>query len=850
MTLAKGSLGECSKSTRDVIVSLFITLGVCWPLNIALRAAGTTVFAWLLPPVTAILTILIMSCPWLSMQNVMLLFMFLVVQDGCRTPPSQSLYPLGLLGTCAVGCLAAVFIILLPNIKSALAIERVKKSLKQVEQDTEIMLNGVKAFMLDAGVSYERTRRDVSTIELAVDRITEDSDSLQGNVDAAQWELHFLWCKRDNDGLTDWVKVIRAQQGHNRMIRVAVMQRLLGEEASNGDEVLRRSKSTLSSRLQKSIDELVTSLIEAVKFCTYCAVAFTPAEAHEFCRREWDTDVIDDVKNQLVDSLKMARNSLSIALDEAERLLESSQDTKTSSFAFIIRRIQLCHGLVAFSEDLRTFLEKYDVNKQGPSSRSDPWYRKVLELFLQPWPRYSFEVYRLPFKAALGMFLASLFVAVPQMHEWAQPNAVWPALTVASVNLPSTGSSMVKAIDRLRGTLIASAYALMVVGMFGNDGTLTNNYVKVPALTLFTFAAIYMKNPARSYENTYAATSIGSILYGSIGYDYEVKKYIPDRIALIFTGVLIFSFVEFLVFPRSSRKLVQQNGLKFFSTVKDFLATASVAMDALSLYVPPSESKESSACDDWKLDEHDIEKGMLSNPIDGPLCVVVIETHARENLDALKADLSAVKKATSEARKELQAAIDEPSFGFSLKLNSTKYSGLVHMQHECEEQASLLVNIIERLQHYHIKDIAGENPFRDLQWPTTFSEIIGDASRQLQRCCLLLDEAFPDGYLRPQDDNSALALQAGEMFRNFEDVRLKILPQWSKKYHSFLRLRCSIKEVNESLSLELRVCLAIAESVILEICRYLQKAGNFVELIACEFPRFSSPDELFLSHSN
>ena len=95
-------------------------------------------------------------------------------------------------------------------------------------------------------------------------------------------------------------------------------------------------------------------------------------------------------------------------------------------------------------------------------------------------------------------------------------------MTVASVNLGTTGSSFHKAYDRLSGTMIAAAYALIVTDLFpGNTDS-----VKVPAIAFFTFTVIYLWSDEHVYMYTYAATSIGSMIYGCVKNDFDIMTYI------------------------------------------------------------------------------------------------------------------------------------------------------------------------------------------------------------------------------------------------------------------------------------------------------------------------------------
>jgi hypothetical protein len=1067
VVIAEGSVGACAPFSKSVIRTLVLVMCLSWPINLFLLQTSSKLFGLLLPIFTAILTLIIMLCPWFTLKNLMLLYMFLVIQSGCRSPMTSVLYPLQLSGSCALGCIVATGIAMLPLPKPASAILKVRHQLKNSQQDAEIMLAGVQSFMACGGANLVRVRRAVSSIELAIERMETNLQSLKKYAAPARWELGVCYrfqCNMDptDSGLQAWIETLTKQLEYSKMIRFAVVQRLLGEQATTYHSDLKEAKTILSLRLQDCMNELIENTTNAMAFCN-CSLKVI--EMHtcspKVSNEKGDVNTIERIRQDTIQALESTRRGLAEALDEAEELVMIDSDRQdhghrkhhhmsTPSFAFIIRRIQLCHGLFGYSEEISKFMEKRSNSarkssddNEGETCVRNPYQatlstlRDVYAFFVQPWPKYSPESYRLPLKAALGMAIASLFVAVPALYEIAKPNAVWPALTVASVNLGTTGSSFTKATDRLRGTLIASAFALLLSELLGEDGNMINDWIKIPSLTLFTFVAIYLKDPAHSYEYTYAATSIGSMLYGSVAFDYNLNSYIPKRIALIFMGVLIFAFVEMFVFPRSSKELVQTSSLTFFGNMKGFLDTAAVSLAALSLYVPmPAMSEGSEENSHWDdgffvdacagknndsggrsnrrlentregnvdVDRDDFEvsadpstcsvsvdkKNTAKNSPDGddlrpdnkenanygkisrhsqdgddknkvsrnyadaarvrtnesnkkddvrvsdPTIYLSagknstasiewgtddlvaydedkegsqdsatstllgrnmkqLERHAAENLEVLSGHLGAVKKAIAIYKKELPSALAEPYWGFELKMSPHKFKLMADLQTTCCEQASLLLKIIQDLQSLYLKDILEENPLlRKLNWATMFADMIRQASAHLEQCVLLLDAAFSDRRLRPQDENSDLALRAGIMFRNFEDVRLGILLQWSHRYTSFLRLRrasrpaptatepfrqpiyaTSVLGVNPSSdeammvesshsegtaaahqqelsshgeghidSLEIRVYVAIAESLILEICRHLQKAGKVVEEIAHDYPRFEDSQVL------
>lgn len=890
--ITKESVGGIAPFSKDIVRTLILVMCLSWPVNLLLLQMNSLVFAILFPFFTGILSFIIMLCPWLALKNLMLLYMYLVIQSGCRAPAESRLYPVQLAATCTLGCFVSILVMLLPLPKPSLAVLKVKHCLKNVQHDSELMLAGVESFMAVGGANLRRTRRAVSSIELAIEKMDLDIAKLKNNVEAAQWELHawrFLRLKcfsnqEPQDILVKWIEVLTRQQEYSKMIKFAVMQRLLGEGTTNYHQDLKDAKLTLSMYLKDCMAELIQCTRNSMAFCnsTVQGIPKMPINSR-FVQAEEDLEMVEHIRNDNVKALEKTKAGLDQALDRAETLIEVQEDRNhhelsTPAFAFIIRRIQLCHGLFAYSEEISTFLQESFAIRRPEKPKRNAIVLAFLDLynfFTQPWPKYSREAYHLPLKAALGMSIASLFVAIPHLYDLAKPNAMWPGLTVASVNLSTTGSSFVKAVDRLRGTLIASAFALLLSELLGAKGDLTNNWIKIPALTVFTFIAIYLKDPAHSYEYTYAATSIGSMLYGSVAFDYNLHSYIPKRIAFIFMGVLIFSFVETFVFPRSSKEIVQRSCLKFFRNMKGYLDTAAISMNALSLYVPinKQEAEWTDSLDNISEREDDFHesdptvyvssKNIAANsdsedtfdlnaPVGGGRDIDQLEKHSAVNAEVLKGHLMAVRKAVTTSKKELDSALTEPYWGFELQMNPHKFKLLMSLQSICQEQAGLLFKIINGLQALYLKNIQQTNPLlHNLDWPKMFAAMIREASGSLEKCVMLLEAAYPDHRLRPQNNNSELALQAGIMFRNFEDIRLGILLQWSNKYKSFLKLRnASMTNLRALLSksqsevkiasLEIRVYVAIAESIILEICRQLQKAGKVVEEIAHDYPRFEN----------
>ena len=184
-----------------------------------------------------------------------------------------------------------------------------------------------------------------------------------------------------------------------------------------------------------------------------------------------------------------------------------------------------------------------------------------------PWLHSNPSKLRLALKTALAMSLASLWVSIPHLREYvAYPNSMWVGITVAVISLENTGSSVIKCIDRLWGTLVAGAYALLVAKLLPFEIM----YVGIASYAVFAFVAILLKNPERSYASECAVTSLASILFGSFYNEIDVNQYVTQRIMLIFIGVITFLFVELALFSRSSRIIVEACALKWFNDLQRY----------------------------------------------------------------------------------------------------------------------------------------------------------------------------------------------------------------------------------------------------------------------------------------
>jgi hypothetical protein len=342
------------------------------------------------------------------------------------------------------------------------------------------------------------------------------------------------------------------------------------------------------------------------------------------------------------------------------------------------------------------------------------------------------------------------------------------------------------------------------------------------------------------------------MLHGSASYNFQEDRYIPKRIALIFSGLLIFIFVELILFPRSPKAIVQARVLESPPSV--FLQRAAVAVEALSRYGPSEERENKEELPSMHGDELDTEIDLK------PLCFRMIdlkdhndrnadqvqkfERHAADGIRTLNHYLDNLKEVVHASEEELSSAFAEPYFGLKLKVGQPMYRRLIDIQLHCTRHSELLVTVVQGLQQCFLTEIRRDNPVRDMDWPSFYADSSREAARHLQSCISKLEEAFPDGTLRAQEQNGEKALHPAILFRKFEEVGSRNVFKWSRKYSKFIQLRKREDLFDTDTvtvdSLDLRVFLAVAESLVLDICQRLQEAGQVVEQISREFLRSPS----------
>eukprot|EP00526_Cylindrotheca_closterium_P001934 CAMPEP_0113601440 /NCGR_PEP_ID=MMETSP0017_2-20120614/230_1 /TAXON_ID=2856 /ORGANISM="Cylindrotheca closterium" /LENGTH=1049 /DNA_ID=CAMNT_0000509733 /DNA_START=94 /DNA_END=3243 /DNA_ORIENTATION=- /assembly_acc=CAM_ASM_000147 len=790
-----------------VLVSL-----VSWPVAYGLTFLEKEWIASIVFPIAIFfLSLIIMTSPQITSNSLMLVVMYIIV----ALPFGVWVWwkPVAWIGTYFVCLAIAVLVNIFPF--PNLALNKTCHQLERFEKDITMLLLSTKIYSNNNGTNVKRARQAISTIEFMSTRIAATIASLKAELPATKVELRLLrWCGGAQAGrdLEAWIQQAERLLDPLQQLRSAVMQKVLGEGSNSSSPELAEAKVVLNGVIGSSRDRLIDAMV--------ASIAVSHAWAHPSERR----NILPNVKTELRQALLDCEHSFHLAICNAahHKMEGASQREQTPLFAHLTRRMASFHAIFAVAESLLRYLENHDRledDKQGQNMEGRPKrkccnpVRQKLSSYktfcLQRWKWHSKDDRRMALKTALGMVFASFFVSMPYLKDMAAPYGTWPGITIAAVNQSTTGSSFHKAVDRLMATMIAGAFSLIVADFLDND-----DVFKTVALTIFTFVTIYLRNAEHAYMYTYACISVGIMLFGSAKTDYDIEGYVPQRIELIFIGIIIFVFTELLLFPRSSRKIVETTSLDFCMSMKAFFKQAIVCSEKLEVYV--NELKADS--------KHGTNKAV----------VILNESKDPFQLNVLYGIQSKLKAQSDTLCKEIDSAIAEPSLGMGQPLHAESFRRLVTQQRNSERQAALLCNTISKLVQYNQQE---GHPMRGgfSTWPHVHRVALQEASGAMDSICCWLESVFPDGRIRAQERNSVKAVNAASTFRSLEDIREKIVLDWSGSFEDVLQHNGFQESDPEALMLMKH---GIITTIILEICRYMQDAGKSIEEIAYHFPTF------------
>lgn len=828
----KRNVGESLQSAWGYSTSIVLTTLLSWPIVLLFRSTSTRMAQVLLPPLTFCLSLIIMTCPWITSPNLMILVMFVVVAAPIRFETTWW-DPLGNMCSYLIGLSMAVLMNLIPPWQPNTATRQMHDLLNTMSKNFSLLFMEELRYTYTTGRSPKMARAAGAEIKVTVDRIAEAFLEMKRLCPAVATEIWWrsFWDRETRNSaekLASWILVLETILVDLNMLKSTLNSRFLGETNDNSTISTRYIRRIIADELGEEYRHLVDDLIQWSVTCNQRADPLwnqpNVGDQTEFLRKNRSSPAA--FASRIAKTRKAfgsAIRKVTTMVHEANGHSQGHGGTATPVFAHIARRSTSIHSLLSIAEALNKYLEVVQLNDhdntRDDSERDTMQNNEIgsrvrsclstipmrletfsntigLTHFKAKWLWHDPSKRRLALKTALGMMLASLWMAVPALWNIAQPFGFWPGLTVASVNLASTGSSFHKAIDRLVGTLFAAAYALLVADFFPGNA----DSAKIPAIAIFTWTVIYLKNDDHEYQYSYAATSIGSMLYGSVKIGYNVEGYIPQRIELIFVGVITFALIELVVFPKSSRLAVETRILEFFFQLQSFVEKANEVI---------SHGEEATSIkDDEKKVNNDNSKDDL--------------------LDELTRIGREVSTTSAILKTEVQYALLEPYFGFSHRLHPQAMNGLVSELRDVETKVYLLIKALKYVLSLRKGADRGKLIQQQYLMSTTYSKFLQSVHKQLDESCEDFKKAFPDGRFHPQDGNLVLAITAAASFRDFRDIRFRIISNWSELLQKPI--------ISSATDPEILIVWGMATSFILEICRHLQLAGKKIELATAHFP--------------
>eukprot|EP00804_Cyclotella_cryptica_P008073 CCRYP_004573-RA/>CCRYP_004573-RA protein AED:0.13 eAED:0.13 QI:288/1/1/1/0/0/2/635/899 len=824
MSALKPTLGDTILATSSLFVPLVPVSIVGYAVSIILDTLDTLLYSILLPFVVIAGTLFIMLCPWpfLTSKNLMLVVFYLMIASplSLRTRDPSALYQeverpewflASFLGTAMTGfCVSlGVHCVLLMTPASTSATRTSLELMNQMSHQTYNLLNGVSLYTNNLGRDIESVMKARGLIEFYITRRKETLGALSSLLSAVQAEsnivkLKSFLCNHTQkccvDSMKKFVQCAEKQQHHADMIHIASTNVFLGEELTVNNESVKDLKTRISHHLGNAIEQL------ALEFQRTEKIYFFTNQGH----RE---NPVDALQSSLGNYVFAMRNAIQDA-DALTTLLERNVKSSARSLSGPkIRSRVIFHAVYSLVHELVDMMAaEKEENVQSEASPST--FMQLKSNLKMPWLHGDIVKRRLALKTSLALGLASLWVSIPYLREEiAYPNGIWVGITVAIVSLDNTGASYMKCVDRLWGTLIAAAYALLISKMLPYDIT----FVRIISYFVFTFVATLLKDPQRPYMSQCSVNGVASILFGSVYNKVVIHEYVTQRIMLIFVGVATFLLVELAVYPRSSRAIVQSCALKFFDELQCFLVDAFKTCESISTF----QCQECEVPDQIKED---------------PLFMLRRGHEEMSSYTSCLSDgLSKLKEIVTQANHELLPGVAEPSLGLRIKLHAIGYEQLFRKQEQCISQLELLVTCVNSLLGYY-SFLPGHEPVRALQWPSLLAAIIHQVSQQLQVCINCCKVVFPRGLCEPGSGSVSNMIVAISGFRSFEVVRLSILTKSIADRHAdnFNMLIASGNEI--SYPPGFRITVALALSSVLTVAQGLQVCGLHIEEIVRAFP--------------
>jgi len=804
--------------------------GIGFGLSVILGLLDVMYYSILLPIVITLGTLVIMLCPWpfLTKKNLMLVVFYILVATPLATKSSDvsmsehleerpKWFLASFIGTISVGLCVSVsvhfFLLLTP--RSTTATRLSLRTMNQLSHSTYHLLASISLYANSLGKDLHGVMRARALIESYTAQRKQTLSTLSGHIDGIHAEFPITKFLRfvSNDSqlfchvnrVEEFLQCAKRQQHHADIIRLATSGPFLGEEYTHMNEMIMNLKTMVSEHLGVASEQIAMESQQAER-------------SYFFTSTSRCNELVDDLKSSMGEYILAIKRTYhdSDKMTSADEFEIDSSAKSLIGAKLRVRVVQI--GVYNF------VLELIDVMTKAPDEQVKTNKFKCKKIgftlrsaLMMPWLHKNPMKLRMALKTSFGMFLASMWVSIPYLREEiAYPNSMWPGITVAVISLEQTGSTVLKCYDRMWGTMIAGACALLVTTLLPST-----ILMGITAYAILAFVSILVKNPERAYANECAVTSLASILFGSYYNDSAVDQYVTQRIMLIFIGVSTFLVVELAIFPRSSRRIVEACALKWFEDLRGLMVDASEVSRSISSFQCKDCDVQECTTDDFPFMLH------LGHNEISPFASNLVDK------------VSGLKETIAVANKELQPAISEPSLGLHVKLHGIGYEKLLHQQERCTSQVEVLITCMNAMIGYY-SCLSEDALVRELRRPEMIAEIINQLVDQLQSCIHGMKLAFPRGLCEPGSCSVSSMIALLSHFRSYEAIRVSILTKTVADNHAEYFKTMMSSDMGHTTGF--RTTIALAISTVLAIAQCLQFCGLHLEEIVRYFPLENSRD--------
>lgn len=413
-------------------------------------------------------------CPWpyITMKNLMLIIFYIIVAsplslrysgfDNDVIVQSEWFVP-ELVGTCTISlCVALlVHLMMIPAQRSTTASRLSQRLVKQLEYETQKLLQSVSEYTSNIGKASSISRQSRTLIEFYVKSRERTLKKLEACLPAmrAEESLRLPISSKNNnlDQVESFVACSKKQQKHAELLRMATTQQFLGEEFTTQNESVRGVKAKMSTNLGFAVEQLALAYVRSEQ-----AFFFDSSDAN--IRND------KDKFHGLESCMESYRKAMIQAITDAEALLLNDDAASRSTTGPLIRQRVAFLAVFSFVHELCDMIAGVGIERPTDKVSMKMTSSRLVSTLKMPWLWGNRGKRRLAWKTAIGLGLASLWVAIPYLRGYiAYPNSVWVGITVASVSLESTGASWMKCLDRLWGTLVAGGFAVSFVNHSMND---------------------------------------------------------------------------------------------------------------------------------------------------------------------------------------------------------------------------------------------------------------------------------------------------------------------------------------------------------------------------------------------